>query len=58
MALLIEWIYECDGPLGTEDEKDYPEEKEGLSISTDKDSYVTYRDTTIKIVMENNGQED
>ncbi|GKW46781.1 S-layer homology domain-containing protein [Planococcus sp. NCCP-2050] len=58
MALLIERIYEYDGPLGAEDKQEYPAEEKGLSISADKQSYDTYSDKVIKIIMGNTGQQN
>lgn len=53
LALLVERIYYYEGPLGAEDNVEYPSETKELSITTDKTVYNLYDDKNIEITIEN-----
>lgn len=53
LALMIERIYYYQGPLGKEDNVDYPSEAMELSITADKTIYDLDEDENIKVLIEN-----
>lgn len=53
LALLIERIYYYEGPLGKEDNGEYPSEAMELSITTDKTVYDLDEDENIKVLIKN-----
>lgn len=57
LALLIERIYYYEGPLGAEDNMEYPSEASELSITTDKKIYNLDEDENIKVLIENHSDQ-